>query len=404
MSACRQRRWREGLPIVGGVTVIDVGPDGSRSPAQHRGRAVAGDVLLALVLASYGFAAGLASDEYPAPGPVTAALVGSAGLALIVRRTHPLIALVTSTGLLAAAGLLYGSYQAGSSLLIGLVAFYSAAAYAVPLGLVAGAALALALAESSGPFPDSLGSAVFVLAVLAVAAAGGWLARRMRALSAANAALRELVQLEAAATTRTAVEEERARVARELHDILSHSLGVVVLQTSAAEHAWEADPDGARQSIHLARQTATEAVGQLRTLLQVIREDDPQDRAPVPTLADLDALAARSTSGGFRVDLVVLGEPRPVAAAVQASVFRIAQEGLANAMKHSGATRCTLQLTYEPAGLTVEVRDDGTGAPDGHGSQSGLAGIRERAALFGGVVRAGPGDAGGWAVRAELPT
>ncbi len=300
---------------------------------------------------------------------------------------------------------LYGTYQAGTSLLVGLVASYSALAYGVPLGLFIPVLVGFSLANSSGAMPGRLGGALFVVIAMGLAGAGGLLARRLRELTAANIALRELVQLQSEATTRAAVEDERMRVARELHDILSHSLGVVVLQTGAAEHAWEVDPAGARESLHAARETAVEAVDQLRFLLGVVRDGPTAERVPVPRLDDLDALAARSRAAGFDVSLEITGDPRPVPAEVQASVYRVAQEGLANAMKHSGAHGCRIRVAYRPDCVLVEVEDDGQASGSGVGSQLGLLGIRERAAIFGGRVDAGPRPAGdGWRLEVAFPT
>lgn len=363
------------------------------------------DVLLAVGLGGLAALAGMTSDEYPNPGLVTAALMGAAGLVLVVRRSHPVVSFVASMGLMSAVCLLFGTYQAGTSLLIGLVACYSALAHGVPLGVFLPVVLGFALANSSGPMPGRIGSVLFVVIGMCLAGAGGLLARRLRELTAANIALRELVEMQSEATTRAAVEDERARVARELHDILSHSLGVVVLQTSAAEHAWTADPVRARESLHAARETAVEAVGQLRSLLGVVRDGPSGARTPVPRLDDLAALAARSRASGFDVGLEVVGDPRPVRPEVQASVYRVAQEGIANAMKHSGAHACRIRVQYRADCVVVQVEDDGQHAPgSGLGSQLGLVGIRERAAAFGGRVDVGPRpDGAGWLLEVGFP-
>ena len=371
-------------------------------PARTRGLL---DVVLALVLGGLAALAGLTSDEYPNPGPVTAVLMGAAGVVLVVRRTRPVLSFVASLGLMSIACVLFGTYQAGTSLLIGLVACYSALAYGVSLAVFIPVVIGFALANSSGPMPGRIAGMVFVVAGMGLAGAGGLLARRLRELTAANIALRELVELQSEATTRAAVEDERSRVARELHDILSHSLGVVVLQTGAAEHAWTADPVRARESLHAARETAVEAVDQLRLLLGVVRDGPMGERVPVPRLDDLDALAARSRAAGFDVRLEVVGDPRPVPAEVQASVYRVAQEGIANAMKHSGAHGCRIRVDHQPDCVVVEVEDDGQGSGSGAGSQLGLVGIRERAAMFGGRVDAGPRSAGdGWRLEVAFPT
>jgi signal transduction histidine kinase len=367
---------------------------------------VAVDVVLAVGLGGFAALAGLTSDEYPNPGPVTAVLMGGAGLVLVVRRSRPLVSFVGSMGMMSAVCLLFGTYQAGTSLLIGLVACYSALAYGVSLGVFLPVVLFFAVANSPGPMPGRLGGTLFVIVSMGLAGAGGLLARRLRELTAANIALRELVELQSQATTRAAVEDERARVARELHDILSHSLGVVVLQTSAAEYAWDAHPERARESLQAARETAVEAVGQLRSLLGVVRDGPSGERAPVPRLDDLAALVTRSRTAGFDVELEMLGDPRPVRPEVQASVYRVAQEGITNALKHSGARACRIKVQYQPDCVVVQVEDDGKHSHGpGTGAQLGLVGVRERAAVFGGRVDAGPRPSGaGWLLEVAFPT
>lgn len=373
------------------------------------------DVGIAGVLGTYGAMAGLTSGEYPHPGPVTSVLVGAAGAALATRRSRPRLSVLLALSFLVLPSLLFGSYQAGSSLLIGLTASFSAAAYGASRWFVATAVAGFGVLDSlaglaSGhTLVEFLGSVAFVVAALGAAAAAGFVVCRMRALVAANIALRELVEQEAVALTHAAVEAERRRVAAELHDILSHGLGVVVLQTTAADHAWTVNPDRAREALLAANRTALDAVDQLHTLLSVVRDTPDGSLTPVPTLADLDALAAASSTRGFQVDLLIDGTPRPVPAAVQASVYRVAQEGITNALRHSGARGCRIRIRYDPSVVTVQVEDDGSGAGSGSGtgsavgSQLGLVGIRERARLFGARVEAGPREPKGWQLRVEFP-
>ena len=362
------------------------------------------DVGIAVLLGGFAFADALTSTDFPQPGWPTALLMGAAGVALVLRRAWPVTGFVAAMSLMSVAALLFGPYQAGSSLLIGLVSCFSAIAYGVGWPLFAIMTVLFAVIDNRGAMPQALGGMAFVTAFLGLAGAGGYLFRRMRELSAANAALRELVQREAESTTRAAVEDERARVARELHDILSHSLGVVVLQTGAAEHAWDSDPQRAREAVQAARVTSLEAIDQLRTLLTVVRDDPTSERAPLHSIRDLPDLAARTTAAGFRVDLDVSGDERPVSPQVQASVYRVTQEGIANAMKHSGSPGCRIRLEYQPDEVIVEVDDEGGSTSPAPGSNLGLAGVRERAMLFGGHVEAGPREAGGWRLRVAFPS
>lgn len=362
------------------------------------------DLLIAVALGAFAFADAMTSHDFPNPGPATAVLMGGAGLALALRRLRPTAGYLLSMGLMTTAALTLGPYQAGSSLLIGIVASFSATAYGVNWRIFVAMTLAFTVIDNLGPLPDALFGMLFVGLLLGLVGAGGDMARRLRELSAANVALRQLVERESAATTRAAVEDERLRVARELHDILSHSLGVVALQTGAAEHAWESDPVSARESVHSARLTSMQAIEQLRTLLSVVRDEPEADRAPVPTLDDLRGLAAQTSSAGFRVDLEIVGTPRPVSPQVQASVYRVTQEGIANAMKHSGAHGCRIRLEFRPAAVVVGIDDDGVASSAASGSRLGLVGIRERAEVFGGSVDAGPRPSGGWRLEVAFPS
>ncbi len=367
-------------------------------------RRLAFDVAIAVALGGYAFASGLTSTDYPEPGMATALLAGGSGLSLALRRIRPTQGFALSIGLLTATALVLGPFQAGSSVLIAIVACFSAIEYGVSWWVFSALVGAFALADNRGAMPEALGGVAFVVILLAMSGAGGYLVRRLRQLSAANAALRELVEMQSAAATRAAVDEERQRVARELHDILSHSLGVVVLQTGAAEHAWNSDPASAREALLAARATSLEAIDQLRTLLSVVRDDPTAERSPIPGIDDLPALAARTTAAGFPVDFQAVGVPRPVPPQIQASLFRVAQEGISNALKHSGSAGCRIRLEYLTDTVVVEVVDGGGSAAAGAGSRLGLVGVRERAHLFGGNVEAGPIATGGWRLKVAFPS
>lgn len=371
-----------------------------RAPAAR----TSADIGLGVVLGGYAALAALTSDEYPHPGPATALLMGLAGLSLALRRRRPTAAFLGAFGFMTVLAVVLGPYQAGTSVLIGVVGAWSAMAYGVGWPLFGVAVTAFAVSVSTGDLPDSAGGAVFVVGLLGLVGAAGRTSRRLREVSAANVALRELLQLESGARTQAALEDERGRIARELHDILSHTLGVVALQTGAADHAWDSDPQQARTALRTARALSLEALDQLKALLRVVREGEQDQGAPVPTLDELPALAARSSHDGFRVDLEVIGDPRPVSPQLQASVYRVAQEGVANAMKHSSAHGCTLQLRYDDHQVSVLVSDSGRPRAAGDGARMGLRGVAERVALFGGRVEAGPGAAGGWCLQAEFPT
>jgi signal transduction histidine kinase len=372
--------------------------------AEHTRLRLAMDAAIALALGTFGFASGLNSSDLPANGVGVASVLGAAGGVLLFRRTRPMVSFTVSMGLLSLVALLYGHYESGVTALIALVATYSAAKYGVSLPFVAVTLVAFSAILNLGqPFEESVGDLFFTLPFLGAAGAAGVLARRLGARAAAEAELRERAEVDAASAASTAVAEERARVARELHDILAHSLGVVVLQTGAAEYAWEQDPSSARRSLIAARTTALEAIEQLRTLLEVVRDNPSDDRSPLPALTDIAALAARASHAGFQVEMHTRGTPRDVSPQVQASVYRVAQEGISNALKHSGARGCDVHLTYLSNEVRIEVTDTGDGASDCAGSRLGLVGIRERAALVGARVTAGPLEPVGWQLAVDFP-
>jgi len=201
-----------------------------------------------------------------------------------------------------------------------------------------------------------------------------------------------------------AAAEERQRIARELHDVISHSLGVMVLQAGAADQVVERDPARAREVLASIRTTGQEAIGEMSTLLGLIRAEAPEPLEPQPSLGDLDRLVARTNEAGLPTRLEVEGERRPLPAALELSAYRIVQEGLTNAMKHAGPAHARVIVRYGQRELSVEVADDGAAAGrNGSGGRRGLAGIAERVAVFGGQLDAGPAAEGGWTLRAAFP-
>jgi signal transduction histidine kinase len=202
---------------------------------------------------------------------------------------------------------------------------------------------------------------------------------------------------------REAVEEERRRIARELHDVISHSLAVLVLQAGAAEQVLDRDPSRARELLEAIRTTGQEAVGEMRIMLGLIRGDAPAPLGPQPRLGDLDALIERMEAAGLAVRLSVEGTRRDLSAALELSAYRIVQEGLTNALRHAGEATARVVLRYEERSLEVVVSDDGRGRMGPTGARSGLVGLAERVSLLGGRFDAGPRPEGGWTLRAVLP-
>jgi signal transduction histidine kinase len=261
--------------------------------------------------------------------------------------------------------------------------------------------IALAIAALTGRGgPASATDALFI-SVLVVAP---WLVgRAMRGrLHEAEALARRAAELE---TDRVrAVADERARIARELHDVIAHSVSVMVVQAGAAEEVLRVDAARAAEPLRAVQETGRQALTEMSRLVGLLREDgDELGLAPQPGLGDLETLVAQVREAGLPVELQIEGAPRTVPLGVDLSAYRVVQEALTNAIKHAGDARATVVLRYRPQTLEVEVVDDGRGGVDGVGGGHGLIGMRERIAVFGGEFDAGPSDAGGFRVRAVLP-
>jgi signal transduction histidine kinase len=204
-----------------------------------------------------------------------------------------------------------------------------------------------------------------------------------------------------------AVAEERARIAREMHDVVAHNVSVMVVQASAARRMLDHDPDRVREALASVEQTGREALGEMRRMLDVLRsEDESAALAPQPSIDELEALLQLARDAGLDVDLSVEGERRRVSSSVDLSTFRIVQEALSNTIKHAGAARASVKLRFEDDHVEVDVVDDGGGASpqelNGRAGQ-GLVGMRERVAMLGGRLEAGYRANGGFEVRATLP-
>ena len=199
-----------------------------------------------------------------------------------------------------------------------------------------------------------------------------------------------------------AVADERARLARELHDLVSHNVGMMVVQAGAGEVLLDKDPERTREALHAIETGGREALLELRRLLGLLRGSGA-DLAPQPTLARLDELVERVRSTGLDVRLEVEGKAEHVAPAVDLSAYRIVQEALTNVLKHAEATRADVVVRWSRTQLEIEVQDDGAG-PSGDGAPGhGLAGMAERVAVLGGSLEAGPRGDRGYRLRALLP-
>src|SRR3954452_14257613 len=203
-----------------------------------------------------------------------------------------------------------------------------------------------------------------------------------------------------------AIAEERARIAREMHDVVAHNVSVMVVQASAARRMIDHDPDRAREALASVEQTGREALAEMRRMLDVLRvEDERAALAPQPSIDELEALIDLAREAGLQVELEVEGERRRVSSGVDLSAFRIVQEALSNTIKHAAAANARVRLRFGDDEVEVDVVDDGHGVRqrDQNGKGHGLVGMRERVAMLGGRLEAGYRANGGFEVRATLP-
>ena len=208
---------------------------------------------------------------------------------------------------------------------------------------------------------------------------------------------------------RRAIALERSRIARELHDVLAHNLSVMVVQAGAARRIVDRNPEQAVEVAALIERTGREALAEIRHLFGPVRRGQGESLSGPPSIARLDELVRGARAAGLKVELRVVGDPVDLPAGIDLTAYRIVQEALTNSLKHSGSARASVTVAYEPNELVLTVEDDGEGSREGDdlsdtGGGHGLVGMRERAALYGGLVQAGRRRGGGFAVRARLPT
>jgi signal transduction histidine kinase len=203
---------------------------------------------------------------------------------------------------------------------------------------------------------------------------------------------------------REAVVEERARIARELHDVIAHHVSMIVVQAGAERRVLGEESGSTREVLETVEQSGRSALTEMRRLLGMLREGENEPLAPQPGLGDVPALVGQLRDAGLPVDLSIAGERRELPVGIELSAYRIVQEALTNALKHAGDAHATVNVRYGPDSLELEIVDDGAGsdarAPAGG---HGLVGMRERVALYGGRFDARRGPSGGFAVRVVLP-
>jgi signal transduction histidine kinase len=351
--------------------------------------------LLAIAAELQVWLGGIATHHRLAAGLVAAALTVS----VMVRRAYPLGAGVAAAALTSTQVGVWGDPQVIGASIAELCALYGLTVWTSPrrflLGTVAVAAAILAAA--TGPHTTFSSTAFVLLVVLAVML----LVRRVVGDRERRV---ELAERERDLAAREAVAGERARIARELHDVVAHSVSVIVVQAQAGPRLL-AEPAQVRDVFHSIETTGREALDELRRLLGVLRARDEQlPVGPQPGLDALQPLIQQLREAGLRVELRVEGEPVRLPPGIDLSAYRIVQEALTNTLKHAGPAEAEVTVRYHHSTLELEILDNGTGAPARvNGSGHGLVGMRERVALYGGSLEAGARNGHGFGVRARLP-
>lgn len=345
------------------------------------------------------------------------------GLALVVplawRRLAPLPAAV----LVIAAGLLelvvidaFLPANVAAPVMVYALAAYAprwAGRWGLVVGLIGAALAAVRYYGLANGESIVLSGGAIAVTVVAAWALGNLRRARLNQFLALEERAR-LLELERAQELRLAATSERTRIAREMHDVVAHSLSVVIAQADGGLYAGREDPSAATGALQAIAATGRQALGDMRGLLGVLREDGSSDYAPQPDVAAIGALVADVRASGHHVDLVVEGTPRRLGAGPELAAYRIVQESLTNVLKHAGpVSRAWVRLQWRTDALEIAVLDDGRGAsaalvepgaaqPD-PGTGHGLLGMRERAGLYGGRLDAGPRHGGGYGVHALIP-
>jgi signal transduction histidine kinase len=328
------------------------------------------------------------------------ALLVAGPLALLARRRLPgwcLVLAATPTVVYWLAG-----YPHGPVFLALLFAFVNAVLRGrrrVAWGVLAAGYVVLAWVDpavGSGPFPN-WGLAGGLLAWVLAVGAGTELIRSRLERAADAAATR-------AEEARRRASDERLRIAQELHDVLAHNISLINVQAGVALHLLDEHPEQARPALSAIRDASKDALGELRSVLDILRAGGSAPRGPTTGLRDLDALVDRARGTGLAVRVDAPGGTGGLAAGVDLAAFRIVQESITNVVRHADAREATVRLRRDGGDLVVEVDDDGRGRPDtSDGAGRGIAGMRERARALGGDLEAGPRPGRGFRVRARLP-
>jgi signal transduction histidine kinase len=332
------------------------------------------------------------------------------GAALVWRRTLPVAALVVGFVIIVLDNTaLRGLAETGSFLIGFLLALYCVGRWAVGRQLVAGVALMLVAIPVAAIEPGqsvAIGDIVYFLVFFGGPVLVGRVVFIRQNREVALLRRTTILEREQELAAQQAVARERARIARELHDVVSHAISVIVLQARGGRTVLEVDPARTCEALDVIERAGEQALGEMRRLLGVLRSDEEESElTPQPGVAQLPFLLEQMRATGLGVTLAVEGDAVDLPPGIDVSAYRIVQEGLTNALKHAGDAEATVTVRYLPRQLEVEIVDDGSGVATGSGGGSGygLVGIRERVGIYGGTFEYGRPPVGGFRVRALLP-
>jgi signal transduction histidine kinase len=370
--------------------------------------------LAVLVAAANTAAIGVASEPASRSPDALAYLLGIViGAALLVRRHWPLAVLIASAVLLFAYySLNYPGIPPAMALAVALYTAVDAGHLRWGWSIAAffiGAGLFVVIIRKHEPPLLMLAQMAQQAALFAVVLLLGEVVRNRRRYMAEVRERQRRAEADREREAARQVAEERLRIARELHDVMAHTITAISVQAGLALDAFDDSPAQAHAALGAIRTASREAMAEIRATIGMLRADDGEaaPRSPTPRLDQLDGLIAEARSAGLHVAKEVTGTARPLPVAVDTTAYRIVQESLTNVVRHARATLATVSIRYDPTALSIEVADDGTGADASSAEEQrghGLMGMRERASALGGRLKAGPRPGGGFLVQARLPT
>jgi signal transduction histidine kinase len=371
------------------------------------------DLVVVLVLATTAVAQIWSWTPEPEGGPaVHTVLALTCTLPLLLRRRYA--AAVFLTVALAAWVQLELGGELGQPFFAFVIALYAVGAhasrpstYAGPVAVLLQVLLVDLPRLDDGEPWDEVVPTWFILA--GIWGFGRWMRHRARQADELRRRT-EAAERDKHALSQQAVADERARIARELHDLVAHSMGVIVIQAQGAQRALDASPERARQALESIEAAGRSGLAEMRRLLGLLSDDGSEvSTAPQPTLGGVTDLVEQLRGAGLPVDLEIKGEVRLLPAGLELTGYRLVQEAITNSLKHAGQVPVDVRMAYEPDWLDIQVTDEGPAGSAGASARKaesgsrGLAGMAERVSLYGGILRTGPRPDGGFAVHARLP-